>query len=762
MTSLRLRISRTLGALALGAAALPFCAPATAAAQAAPGSVDLIVRRDAGLDAAERAEVRADAGVRFERRLRVTDTEVVTVPADRAAAALAELEADPDVRWAQRDGLARAQAVTTDPSFGQLWGLRNTGQLVAGDTAGTPDADIDVPEAWAQSTGAGVTVAVVDTGVDPTHPDLQGQLATNAGEMGAGRASNGVDDDHDGLVDDWRGYDFVYHDNDPSDVEGHGSHVAGTIAARNGNGVGITGLAPDARILPLKALGDNGTGSWSAISDAFDYAGDAGIRVVNASLGGIGELPVLSDVIAQHPNTLYVVSAGNDNADMDSTSYTPCEVPQPNVLCVGASDSNDEKAGFSNHSPVSVDVFSPGVLVLSSSLGEYWYTDGTSMASPHVAGEAALLVARLPTLSALEVKAAIMQSAEPKAALADYGHKGGRANAQAALTLVATADDDGDGVPDVADNCPHVANPGQADRDGDGTGDACDARPDDDDRDPDADGVANAEDNCPALANAGQADRDGDGTGDACDATPDGPDTDADGVGAQIDNCPSAANPGQDDVDHDGTGDVCDATPRGPDVDGDGPADIDDNCPSVPNPAQGDADHDGTGDACDATPRGGDADHDGVADLDDACPFAPGVASGRGCPVAVSGPAPPAPLPVAGSAIAATPPAATLPPVVRTAIGAVRTVAAGRPTCRAGRCTRTVDVAAGLSAGAKVTNVTALAKVCSLGRCTWRTVARSRTAKVRLPAGRYRLTVTAAGPGGKAAKTVSVTVRQAR
>jgi hypothetical protein len=504
-----------------------------------------------------------------------------------------------------------------------------------------------------------------------------GQLLTNPEEMGGGRETNGVDDDHDGLKDNWRGYDFEYGDNDPSDVDGHGSHVAGTIAARNGNGEGITGLAPDARILALKALGDDGTGSWSAVADAFDYAGDIGVRVVNASLGAKGELPVLSDVVASHPNTLYVVAAGNDALDLDVETYTPCELPQANVLCVGASDSSDAKAAFSNHSPTAIDVFAPGVLVLSTTFGEYWYMDGTSMAAPHVAAEAALLFARYPGLTAVAAKDAIMRSADPKPALAPYGRDGARANAQAALTFVATHDADGDGVPNGADNCAAVANPGQGDRDGDSVGDACDS-------------------------------------------TPDGHDGDGDGIGARLDNCPDVHNAGQ-----------------------------------------GDADHDGTGDACDATPRGPDSDLDGVAELDDACPLVRGVVAAGGCPAAASAP-PPTASPVALPPI--PPPAAAPTPgsVVRTAIGTVRTVAARRPRCRAGRCTRTVEVAAALSTGAKVTGVAARARVCRRGRCAWRTVARSTGARVRLPAGRYRLTITATGPGGKATKTVGVRVRRAR
>jgi hypothetical protein len=330
-----------------------------------------------------------------------------------------------------------------------------------------------------------------------------------------------------------------------------------------------------------------------------------------------------------------------------------------------------------------------------------------------------------------------------------------------ACDAVPDTDTDSDGIPDSTDNCPTVANPGQVDTDGDGVGNACDTTPNGSDID--EDGVTDDEDNCPTIPNPNQADTDGDGTGNACDTTPNGPDTDGDGVLDGDDNCPAVANAGQADSDSDGAGDACDATPNGPDTDGDGRADGVDNCPGVQNAGQADADHDGAGDACDATPRGGDADHDGVADADDACPLAPGAAAARGCPVAASAPAPaPAPAPVAGAPLAPAPPAATLPSVVRTTIGSVRTVAAGRPACRAGRCTRTVSVAAALSPGAKVAKVVAQVKRCTRGRCAWRTVASSAAAKVKLPAGRYRLTVTATGPGGRAVKTVTVTVRKAR
>ena len=168
------------------------------------------------------------------------------------------------------------------------------------------DADMDVPEAWTRATGAGVTVGIVDTGLLRTHPDLANQLAYNAGEAAVDKRSNGIDDDGNGYVDDWNGYDFVtaypsisvYEgdstpgpDSDPQDDHGHGTHVAGTIAAQRDNNEGIAGVAPGARIMPLRALGSNGYGTNIAIAEAFDYAGRMGVRIVNASLGGAGPRP---------------------------------------------------------------------------------------------------------------------------------------------------------------------------------------------------------------------------------------------------------------------------------------------------------------------------------------------------------------------------------------------------------------------------------------------------------------------------------------
>lgn len=279
------------------------------------------------------------------------------------------------------------------PLGGVFWGLDRVG----------------APTAWAAGvTGAGVTVAVVDTGVDTLHTDLDASLWTNPGEI----AGNGIDDDNNGFIDDSRGWDFVSNDNDPMDLNGHGTHVAGTIAAEN-NGSGQTGVAHGARIMPVRVLDAAGSGTYAAIARGVRYATANGARVINLSLGGGTGSPDLQSAIqdAAARGVVVVMAAGNDGA---ATVGYPAAYAASVGMAVGAVDLNGTMASFSNRAgstPLDY-VTAPGVNIYSTLLANtFGYLSGTSMATPHLAGLAALILSYRPTLSAAQVEALITASA---------------------------------------------------------------------------------------------------------------------------------------------------------------------------------------------------------------------------------------------------------------------------------------------------------------------------------------------------------------
>ena len=261
-----------------------------------------------------------------------------------------------------------------------LWGLNNTGQTVDG-VAGLADADIDGPRPGTSGTGLGssVRVAVIDSGVARTHPDLAANMFTNPGESGGGKQTNGIDDDGNGMIDDFRGWDFVNNDNNPADDNGHGTHVAGTIAARSNNGLGVAGAASfpttagnwlGPKILAVKVLDEEGSGTLAGLADGIVYAGTMNAKVANASLSAAGTSATLDNAIKSKPGTLYVVAAGNNGANNDTAPRTPCNpatTPDAaNKICVAATDSSDALAGFSNFGAVNVDLAAPGVDILST------------------------------------------------------------------------------------------------------------------------------------------------------------------------------------------------------------------------------------------------------------------------------------------------------------------------------------------------------------------------------------------------------------
>jgi thermitase len=400
--------------------------PASAAA-ASPDRI--IVQRAPGLSGAEHDALLRSAGADRVGAVALPRTEVVA--ADDPAAALARLRRDPDVVYAEPD---RSMHVAGGTSFlRSQWALENMGD------PGTVDADMDVPEAWATSTGAGVPVGVVDTGVLATHPGLAGQVAAaprSRDFVGAGGADFG-------------------------DANGHGTFVSGIVASRPHGGAGTAGVAPDATLVALRALGANGSGSDTDIAEAFAAAGDSGLRIVNASFNGPASTTV-ARAIEAHPGTLYVVAAGNGGSDDDAAPTYPCDAGLENVLCVGASDDDDQPWSLSNHGAASVDLYAPGVRIESTELGNVWgYDSGTSMAAANVSGEAALVLAAAPGLSTHELKLALMQSGDPLPALAPLSVTGRRANAASAVALARSGtialDADEDGEPDADDPTPRGA-----------------------------------------------------------------------------------------------------------------------------------------------------------------------------------------------------------------------------------------------------------------------------------------------------------------
>jgi subtilisin family serine protease len=416
-------------------------------AQSVSEDENVLVRFAPGTDSAERAAARQAAGAEFEESLPLRRLQVVEPRLGRSTNEVIErLERSDDVLYAEPDLTRTAFVVPNDPFFGELWGLDNTGQSVNSQAGGTADADIDATEAWDRTTGsAAVTVGILDTGVAYAHPDLAPNIWVNPGESGLGRETNGIDDDVNGYVDDWHGWDWSGNnsaapdDNDPADENWHGTHVAGTVGARGNNGTSVTGVAWHVSLVPLRVLNSAGQGLVSDLIEGYGYARRQGLRIVNASLGGAGGSDAERDALAAASNTLFVVAAGNGGTDQlgdnnDTTPTYPCSYNLPNVICVAATDSKDQLASFSNYGSTSVDLAAPGVQIHSTipPATRAW-AGGTSMATPHVSGAAALEMARFPTASVAGIRAALLQSVDAKPSLAGKTVTGGRLNVFRAL-----------------------------------------------------------------------------------------------------------------------------------------------------------------------------------------------------------------------------------------------------------------------------------------------------------------------------------------
>lgn len=283
--------------------------------------------------------------------------------------AIEDFKKDPDVEYAQPNYIYHATAIPNDPSFAQAWGFRNTGQQIV--SAGGPDSptnthnpgtaglDMKMEYAWNTITDcSSVIVAVVDTGVNYNQTDLVNNMWN-----GGGSYPN-------------HGYDFVSNDDDPMDLNGHGTHVAGTIGAHGNNGTGTTGVCWRSTLMAIRVLDTTGAGTTAQLVSGINFAVTNGAKVINLSLGGGPFDNALNAAInnAQANSAIIVIAAGNDNNNNDGSPSYPCSYPQTNIICVAALSQNYSLASFSNYGATSVDVGAPGVNILSAWPGTHTKT----------------------------------------------------------------------------------------------------------------------------------------------------------------------------------------------------------------------------------------------------------------------------------------------------------------------------------------------------------------------------------------------------
>ncbi|MGE5837882.1 MAG: S8 family peptidase, partial [Acidobacteriota bacterium] len=400
--------------------------------QAVPNAVpgEIIVRFNRAANQSMRDAVLASRGARVLKRFDTLDINRVRIaPGQSIAAAVAQFRSRPEVVAVQPNFIRRviAPAPPNDPFWvaGLLWGMEKiqAGATWNGFTSGDPS----------------IVIADIDTGVDYTHPDLAANMWHNPGEL----PGNGVDDDLNGYVDDVYGIDVINADEtsggpeDPMDDQGHGTHVAGTIAGVGNNSNGVAGVAWNSKILACKFIGSNGEGNDADAIACFDYIvalkqHGVNVRVSNNSWGSTdGPAPALQGAIdaAGAAGILNVFAAGNDGTDNDVIQHYPSNLASPSIVAVAASDESDGRASFSNYGATTVDLAAPGNNIISTYPGgSYAISSGTSMAAPHVAGAAALLFAIDPGLTVDALKSLLMSSVDSIPAWEGSTVSGGRLN----------------------------------------------------------------------------------------------------------------------------------------------------------------------------------------------------------------------------------------------------------------------------------------------------------------------------------------------
>jgi subtilisin family serine protease len=344
-----------------------------------------------------------------------------------------------DVEYVEANSILSINKFPNDSRFTELYGLHNTGLL-----GGLQGADIRAPAAWDKSVGSKkVIVGVIDTGIDASHPDLAPNIWKNKGEVGTDssgkdKSTNGVDDDNNGYIDDFRGWDFANNDNNPFDDNEHGTHTAGTIGARGNDKNGVVGVNWKVSLVGLKFLTGTGSGSLENAVKAIEYGTKMGVTLTSNSWGGGGYSQTMFNAIdgARKAGILFVAAAGNDSSDNDRRATYPAGYKLDNIISVAATDSQDKLASFSNYGSTTVHLGAPGVQILSTVPGNgYKKFDGTSMACPHVAGAAALLKAMYPKETWQKIKSRLILNTDSVSALSGKTWSGGRLNLEKASEL---------------------------------------------------------------------------------------------------------------------------------------------------------------------------------------------------------------------------------------------------------------------------------------------------------------------------------------
>jgi len=400
---------------------------AHAAAPAASGR--LLVGFERGTSADRQGQILAKLQGRISQRFGAVRGGRLALVRPRSGVALAllkkRLAKHPDVAYAEPDFLQFASAAKTpdDPIYPAQWGLDD----------GPADDDIDAPTAWGTRTGC-AKVAIVDTGIDTDHPDLAPNVLKSSD-----KPNNGKDDDKNGYVDDTYGYNAIAGKGSAQDDNGHGTHVAGIVAGRGNNSLGVSGVCWSAKLLGVKFMSSRGKGSTSDAVEAIQYAVKQGVKIVNCSFESSSKSSALKDVVdyAQDRNVLLVVAAGNDGKNIDKSPVYPASFGDSNILAVAASTSTDGLASFSNFGSTAVDVAAPGENILSTYLGGgYKSLDGTSMAAPYAAGVAALLRKQEPDATYSDLRYAIRHKVDKPAAFKDKVAYDGRLNAAKAIAAI--------------------------------------------------------------------------------------------------------------------------------------------------------------------------------------------------------------------------------------------------------------------------------------------------------------------------------------